>query len=346
MGDSFPVTVGIVGAGDIVRAVHLPTLKALPGVRVEWLCDRDFDRARTMSKAYGPPAVELPSDPKDLPAADVVLLATPYGVRRPYYEALRGRGTSIYVEKPFARSAALHREICSWFPEHALASGLMMRVWGPSRVAREAVESELFGRLRRVRFGFGKPGLVTHGRFYFDKQMGGAGMMFEVGIHGIDTVLSLAGAESFETGEVYGVNADDGLDLHTHARATLTSREGRKVDCEITVTSLEETIDGVELEFESAVLSYPLVGQGYALVGQEVDWNVQVRPKSGGRSYRLAPTSGLTPMTKFQMFAEYWKLFLTGIAAREANGSCAIQSLLTTDFIESLQLARREGLAA
>ncbi|MCB1022651.1 MAG: Gfo/Idh/MocA family oxidoreductase, partial [Acidobacteria bacterium] len=105
MEHSRPIRIGIVGAGDIVRAVHLPVLLAMPQAQVEWLCDVDTNRAKTMSKAYGPRAVEAPRDPGDLPEADVVLLATPYGVRRPYYEALRARGTAIYVEKPFACSS-------------------------------------------------------------------------------------------------------------------------------------------------------------------------------------------------------------------------------------------------
>ena len=346
MTNSSPMTVGIVGVGDIVRAVHLPVLLALPEVRVAWLCDLDSDRARALAKAYGPPAIELPRNPKDLPAADVVLIATPYGVRRPYYEALRDRETAIYVEKPFACSVALHREICSWFPDYALASGLMMRVWGPSRVAREAVEHEMFGPLRRVRFGFGKPGLVTHGRFYFDKEMGGAGLIFEVGIHGIDTLLSVTGAEGFELRDVYGVSDDDGLDLHTHASAELSLLEGRKVECEITVTALEETIEGVELEFERVTLSYPLVGQGYALVGGAVDWNVVAKPRGRGRTYHLTPTGGLEPITKFQMFASYWQLFLDGLKRKQANEASAVRSLMTTELIESLHRARRESLAA
>jgi predicted dehydrogenase len=335
-----------VGAGDIVRAVHLPALKVLPDVRVEWLCDIDAGQAATMATAYGVPSTPFVEDPRELPEADVVLLATPYGVRRPYYEALRERGTAVYVEKPVACSGEWHRELCSWFPDHALASGLMMRVWGPSRVAREAVQSGLFGRLRRARFGFGKPGLVTQGRFYFDKEMGGAGMMFEVGIHGIDTLLRLSGATGFEVREVHGVRDANGLDLHTRGCAWLTSGDGGVVDCEIVVTALEESIEGVELELDNAVLRFPLVGQGYALVGEQVDWNVQVQPRQGGRGYRLEPTTGLTPITKFQMFVEYWKLFLEGVRTGVANETSAADSLLTTELIESFERTVAKELAA
>ncbi len=341
-----PVRVGIVGAGDIVRAVHLPTLRALDGVRAEWVCDLDADRAKDIASAYGVTAVACPQDPAALPEADVYLLATPYGARMPYYEALRERDAAIYVEKPFACSSELHRRVCSWFPDHALASGLMMRTWGPTRVAREAVATGLFGKLRRVRFGFGKPGLVTHGRFYFDGQMGGAGMLFEVGVHGIDTLLRLSGAQGFEIGRADSVCDNDGLDLHTRAVATLNTEGGGDVECEITVTSLEESIEGVELELDHAVLRYPLVGQGYALVGEDVDWSVRVQPAGGGGEYRLEPLGGLAPITKFQMFGAYWQRFLEGVRTGVANETSAIASLLTTELIEGLRHTRQEVRAA
>ncbi|MCB9385851.1 MAG: hypothetical protein H6509_14675, partial [Bryobacterales bacterium] len=45
----------------------------------------------------------------------------------------------------------------------------------------------------------------------------------------------------------------------------------------------------------------------------------------------------------FQMFADYWKLFLAGIEGKHANAASAAASLLTTELIESLQQARAEG---
>src|SRR5690606_6986977 len=94
-GDSV-LSVGVVGTGDIVRSAHLPTLLARKDVRVDWITDISATQAQSIGKAYRVPVVPLPKDLRTLPPADVVLLTAPYGVRDPYYEVFRERGTALY----------------------------------------------------------------------------------------------------------------------------------------------------------------------------------------------------------------------------------------------------------
>src|SRR5258708_6042613 len=116
-------SVGIIGAGSIVTSFHLPVLLAMQQVRVEWITDIDAKMAGSVAKAFGVPPLAMPDPLAEIPRTDIVVLAIPYGARPPYYEALRGRGTAIYVEKPIARTAAEHLELCSWFADYQLASG-------------------------------------------------------------------------------------------------------------------------------------------------------------------------------------------------------------------------------
>jgi predicted dehydrogenase len=328
--------VGVIGAGDIARTAHLPVLSVLEGARLAWVTDLDRGHAEALGRSYKLPHFVVPRNAEELPEADVILLACPYGVRMPYYEALRRRECAIYVEKPLARTAAEHREICAMFPGYALTSGLMMRCWSSNLMARQAIESRIFGAIRCARFATGRPGLVTGGRYYLDPRKGGGGMLAEFGIHGVDSLLFIAHAVAARVDEVR-VDRDGDLDLHTEARLTLELAGGATARCEITVTGIENVVEGVELEFDHAIVSYVLPNQGWALHGDAIDMDVLVRPRAGGRSYRLSP--GLPdsyPGTKFQMFHEYWSRFLAGVRNRKENLTTATDAYLTTEVIERI----------
>lgn len=334
------LSIGVIGAGDIARTAHVPVLKSLDGANLAWVADVDTSRAAALGKAYKIPHFTLGQEGGSPPPADVVLLAIPYGVRAPYYEKYQKLGTAIYVEKPFARSADEHSRICALFPGHALASGLMMRCWNTNQMARDLVDSELFGPLRRARFAHGRPGMVTYGRYYLDRSKGGGGMMAEFGIHGLDSLLYVTRATSVQLGPVATVWEGD-LDLHTHARFAIRSAGDRTAEGEILVTGLDDLVEGVELEFDGAVVSYLLPGQGYALQGDTPDLRITVRPRRpGGAAYTLTPRDGAAyPATKFQMFHLYWSQFLEGIRTGTENDTSAGQALLTTKLLEEIERA-------
>lgn len=45
--------VGIVGAGGVVTAFHLPVLRATPEITIRWICDQDLQRAETVAAGFG-----------------------------------------------------------------------------------------------------------------------------------------------------------------------------------------------------------------------------------------------------------------------------------------------------
>ncbi len=329
-----PLRIACIGTGDIVRATHLPVLKAMADVEIAWISDVNEGRARELAKVYCVPFSPLPKDLSQLPSADVYLVACPFGVRDPYYAVFRERSAALYVEKPFARTSKRHAELCSWFPDFALASGLMMRCWGVNIMVRNILQQRLFGPLRAVRFGFGKPGIVTQGNYYFEPKRGGAGLISEVGIHGIDAALFVTRATQATIISAHTVLEGD-LDLHTEAQFHARTGDGQKFDLEFTISSLEPTIEGIEIDCEYATLTYPLPGQGYAVIAEKINMNVAVQPKDGGATYAIGPEYiPLHPATKFQMFHEYWKQFLVGVNARSANWTSAAEAQLTTYVIE------------
>jgi len=325
-------SVGIIGAGDIVATMHLPVLLAMEEVSIAWLTDVNSSRANSVARAYRVDSCKLPKTLTDLPYADVLLLSIPYGVRTPYYGALSGNSCALYVEKPFARKVEEHRSICSLFPDYQLACGFQRRSWGPTLQLKELVEANLFGELRFVRLSFGGPGIVVGGRYSSDICLAGGGILMETGVHSIDALLFILDVIAVQVNDVKMI-MDLGFDLHTNAKLTLTTQREQYVECEVTVSCLQDTTNCLEFTFDHAVASFNLFGNGV----------INVSGLNKNESFILSPSRNLYPATPFETFYEHWSLFLNGLRARDANLTSASESILTTEVIEKLYEAGHES---
>ena len=319
----FEISVGIVGAGEIVVGMHLPTLKATDGVSVTWLADLDGAKARRVGRAFRVDGLAAPRDPSLLPAADVVLLAIPFGARDPYYAALSARGSGIYVEKPFARTVAYHQTITAMFPEYQLGVGFQRRSWAPITTLREIVAHRLFGALRRVTLGFGGPGIVARSSYMSDIRLTGGGILFENGVHWLDVAAFVADAVAARVHHGRMIESE-GFDLHTEASIELTTGSGDQVELEVTVSVLADTLGRMDFAFEYATVSCSFESP-----------TLEVRPTTAKRVYYLVPARR-APETAYQTLHAHWSQYLRGLRARRVNDTSACRSLLTTRLLEDL----------
>jgi predicted dehydrogenase len=323
---SHPFTLGIVGAGNVVSANHLPVLLSMSEVEVSWITDRDSSRARNVAQAYGITNCDLSQGFQNFPRPDAVLLAIPYGVRDPYYSVLAAWRSAVYVEKPFARTVAIHRELCALFSDYELACGLNRRSWGIVRFCRNVIGSQLLGKVRRVRFGLGSVGGITAGSLYLaNASVTGGGMLFETGVHGIDTVLYCLDAQTVQlnSGDLI---VENGHDIHCRAELSLVDSTGCMVPFEIEVSLLKDTINRVEFQFDGCVAHFSLFGSP----------ELVVESRDGKVRSILADHKRYYPFTWNQVLFEFWKDFFSGVAEREANYTSATKSMLTTEVVEQL----------
>ena len=321
-----PLSVGIIGAGEIVTNGHLPVLKALSQFRVEWITDADAEKAGSVARAYGVRAITLPANPGDLPPVDIFLLAIPFGARGPYYSAFESRGSALYVEKPFARTVKQHREICAPRQPFQIACGLQRRSSGTAQLMRRVVEGGLFGKLQRMSFEFGKRGRISTGSHQSKLALAGGGLLFEVGVHGVDACLFIAGARAIE---VHSANmvVEQGFDIHTDCLLTIERRNGDRVEAQFKVTCLEDTSERVHCTFEHATVSFSLFSGG----------DIQVRPPGGGEPMQLSdPLLGVRPQTGFEKAAHHWLGFARGLDEKQPNWTSAMDSVLTTEALERI----------
>ncbi|MGW5050976.1 Gfo/Idh/MocA family protein [Actinokineospora sp. NPDC004072] len=105
------IGLAVIGAGywgpNLVR-----NAQATPGLRLEYLCDLDADRARRVLGGYSTVRVsdsleEVLADP----AVHAVAIATPAGTHLPVARAALAAGKHVLVEKPLAATYAEGREL-------------------------------------------------------------------------------------------------------------------------------------------------------------------------------------------------------------------------------------------
>ncbi|MDB4881824.1 MAG: putative oxidoreductase [Gemmatimonadetes bacterium] len=111
-----PLRIGLLGCGQIARAVHLPVLRALDGARVVAIAESD-DGSRAAASAMIPGAVAF-ADYRDLVASsdiDAVVICLPPHLHAPSAIAAFEAGLHVYLEKPLAPSVAEgERVVAAW----------------------------------------------------------------------------------------------------------------------------------------------------------------------------------------------------------------------------------------
>ena len=318
------LTVGIIGVGDVVDKAHLPLLLALDEVSVSWVTDIDDRRAKQVAQKYRVKWLPMPSQLKELPHTDIVLLAIPYGAREPYYKVLRERESAIYVEKPVARSTAEHEQLNSQFPPSKFAVGFQNRSLGRVFLLKKMVEEEVFGRLTEVKLRHGNSANVFSGKaFSSDTLLAGGGVLFERGIHGLDLALFISGANSAKS---YRVNTilEKGFDVHAEGRVTLRNASS-EFDLDLKVSWLTEAGEGLTFFFDNAIV--------YMSIGNP---EILLKSREGKTLLSLTDAITLHPTTGFQSHGEFWRSFITSIQNETENYTSMSSYLLTTEVIEQI----------
>lgn len=345
--------VGIVGIGQMAAEVHLPVLAAMDDVEIVWLADPDQERARAVARAFGYRNISFPTDAIELPPADSVLIAAPWGVRPKYYSALAKNGTAVYVEKPLARSLEEHDRYAALFPAWKFAVGYQRRSAGYTNKLAAIIHTRVFGNLRRVRAELGSPGIVTSGRYSTNLEMAGGGLLFDVGVNAIDLVLFVSRASDIRT--VNGaMELKLGFDIHTDACAIMVCPNEQEVPFELLVSNLCHASGDLEFEFDHATVKVAPFGSGEIRVypRDEIRDAQDFSAGHGSRSiasagaskaracdkamFHLSTLDDSDPRTSFQMVHSHWRTFFQAQRDKTLTLVAAETTRVTTALIERL----------
>jgi predicted dehydrogenase len=319
--------IGIVGAGDITRKVHLPVLQGMNDVRVEWLFDKDPTRAASMASAYSVRSIPR-FEREEMRAVDVVLLAIPVDFRRSYLEALAENGVAAFCEKPFALTHQEHLDLMRLFEPSRLGCSYMRRFNSSVFLLQKILQAGWFGPLRAVRYreGARSKGSGSDSSFLDDPTLGRSrGVLVDLGSHGVDLVLYLLQARSFEV-KASEMIFDGPVDRRASASIELRVDRHGMVPFEFCVSWLDRQPNLLELEFERACVWCSPNPGAEVFVGP---------PGNQSNSIRLIDDTPGARTVNQAYFLE-WKAFTDGMKGRYESAVSAASAAMATELVEMI----------
>jgi len=212
------IGVGVVGFGMASRVFHLPTIAAVPGLRLTAIVQRTGDEARA---AY--PQTKLLRSAEELLAdgdIDLVVIATPNDTHFPLAEQALLAGKHVVVDKPFTIREAEAERLAALSHERGRVLSVFQnrRHDGDFLTVRELITKGELGRL--VAFEAFYDRFRPEVRQRWREQAGdGTGILFDLGPHLIDQALELFGEPEAVDGRV--LRERDGAQTHDAFELTL-----------------------------------------------------------------------------------------------------------------------------
>jgi len=192
-----PIGIGIIGAGQVATARHLPAFEKLQDegkVRLVAVSDVGEEKLRLASEKFGIPYAY--ADYRDMLArddVDAVSVCTPnFQHKQPVLDAFAA-GKHVLCEKPLALNAAEGAEMVAagQAASRQLQVGYNLR-FGPGAAAvRRFIEDGKLGEIYYARAqALRRRGIPSHGHFT-DKSKQGGGPLIDIGAHVLDLSLWL-----------------------------------------------------------------------------------------------------------------------------------------------------------
>lgn len=224
-------TVGVIGAGNIVQTMHLPILYSLPQFQVRYLADIHLKPG--LEVPFGAERIPLDFEQlPDFPETDIVFLATPPGVRRPYIDLFSKRKEWIFCEKPFAVDLKEHK--------HALANTSLISAnynrQGYSNVLqlKDIIQDGFLGELSAIKISeAASPRGTGKGseHYQFKPELGGGGILIERGCHTLSQ-LDFLFSEYYIEIEQSAIRTIQGIDVDVELTISMQSPTGKSIRLE------------------------------------------------------------------------------------------------------------------
>lgn len=202
------VRTGIIGAGSVVAARHLPNLLKHPEATVVAICRRSREWLERIATDFNIPgrytSYEEMLDQEEL---DAVVVASPAGLHYEHARAALLRGLHVFVEKPMVLDPAHGAELVELARRgrRLLAAGFDRRCHAHYRYARRLVAAGELGRVRHIvatqiiglmpilRGEPGDRGVPRMRGTHSDPVLAGGGILVNTGSHVLDACTWLSG---------------------------------------------------------------------------------------------------------------------------------------------------------
>ncbi len=188
--------VGLIGAGGIVRSVHLPGWKTLPEVEIVAVADINKNSAQKLASEFHIP--EVYEDFNDLlknRAIDAVDICTPNRVHTPAVLASLAAGKHVLCEKPLAVTVAEVKkmQLAAKAAKRILMTAQHQRFSPISVALKKWIDAGSLGGVYHARVHAVRRNWLPISPGFIDPSLSGGGPCMDIGVHALDLALHLMG---------------------------------------------------------------------------------------------------------------------------------------------------------
>jgi len=214
------IEVGLIGYGLAGRAFHAPVIRAVPGLHLAAILQRNGSEA-----AENYPDVRIVRSLEELLAIKeirLVVIATPNDTHYPFARQCLAAGRDVIVDKPF--TTTLEEAIS--LVQFAKDKGRLLTVYqnrrydGDFQAIRQLVEAGTLGRIVRFETSYDRYRPQLKPGAWRETQRPGSGILFDIAPHLLDHAMVLFGLPQAVTADVRiereNAAADDAFDIMLH----------------------------------------------------------------------------------------------------------------------------------
>lgn len=313
------IEVGIIGAGAISSTVHLPLLSCFPNMSLSYIAD--IIDPKEIADVYKIKSVKI-DDVSSLPHCDLVVLATPVGVRETYVQEFSKRNVPIFAEKPFAINLDTHKKFLEL--SNKITCNYVKLYYNSTRQVKEIISSDVFGDLKKVSVTEGGIiGKTNRGKdtYQADLNLSGGGIIMEASCHTLSQLASIFNDISVNESKVIREN---GYDVEANVVFDIHEKTSFSIDYKISVIKPIKT--NTTLFFDHCIVSYNHATPNSELIITSYD---------GNKKFHLAKETRYAE-TANQAYYLKWKSFIDKISSGIPIDTKSETSIKTTELITDI----------
>ena len=334
-----PIRIGIVGAGVSSSTVHLPVLVANSAVVVDWICDLDIGKAKSIAERFS--VSRSFSGIDQCPGVDIVALTIPLNMRSSAFRLSLDRGWHVLVEKPFAENSAHHLEMIDEAKNTGIQLGVMAqrRTYAQNYMASELLRSGILGSINRVwaadsdvvrRSGIDGDQWVSR---IINHTTATGGYLEETGWHLIDTVFQIVDAAEIEVNAAV-LDGIEGIDTEVEVESDVITKDGDAFKMALRLSRSRDIRRGISIECEKGIIE----------VGNSPSGTATLKNTDGlyvcdiDKAHKFARSGYAAIHQHWQAFIDQCKTEIPSLASAES-------AILTTQFIEDVKATSLWGVS-
>lgn len=187
-----PLSVGVIGGGEIAHNDHLPAFADHDRVSLTALAELDPDVRKSTQEEYGiQNGYEDGRTLLEEESLDLVSICTPVTTHEEFFTMAAERGCAIYCEKPFAPTLESATRMADAAEENEVIVqiGYKYRLSKNFERALRLSKNNILGRTRALNIVF--QSFPSRKAWYTDKEFPGGGVVMEIFAHHLDFCLEL-----------------------------------------------------------------------------------------------------------------------------------------------------------